>query len=275
MMGKNELIIHNTVQVESHEKFATLKVRSPYVLRLLGTSCDADVSLYTETSTINLFIGKANLGVVAISISSEDKSFSAVGMFKVTSSDNGKVFVGLRENISGKYLGDINNSGLDTQATFMGIKSYYRVPRAFWGDTKNYGSNEEESVEYVKRSLEHHYKILRDGNVFCRFIIGEADVNELEAAHLEYKMENFDFRKQVAKEVVVLRQQVAEKTEALKVRDLECEEKQKVINDHVSKLRSIHEIIEDMFLFVDFFSGNRKNTWWNKLSRIKALLNRK
>lgn len=268
-MDRYQEILRNSVQVFSREKFVILKVCSPYVLRLLGTSCDADVPLYTGTKAISLFIGGAEFGVVAISLSSEDKSFSAVGMFRVTSRDS-KVFVELRENITGKYLGDINDSGLDTHATFMGVKKNYRVPQAFWGDTKEW-DDREKVAKFVSGTLEYHYKILRDGNVFCRFIIGQADVNDLEAAHLEYKMEDFGFRKQMAKEVVGLRQQTKKVDEDLKVKNLECQAKQEEINNLNAKLeRAISSLVYIKSVLLRSWAP-----WWKKLTYIGTVFDPK
>lgn len=266
-MNKDKTIIQNSVQVEPREKFAVLKVCSPYVLRLLGTSCDADVPLYSETKTFNLFLGKASFGVVAISVSSEDKSLSAVGMFMVKSRDDGKVFVELRGDITGKYLGDINDSGLDTSATFMGVKKNYRVPRAFWGDTKQY-DNPEEAARFVSGTLERHYKILRDGNAFCRFIIGDTDVDDLEVAHLEYKMENPGFRRISAKDIVAFRQQVKKADEDLKTQKLECQTKQAEVKDLKAKF---DKTVTALKYIKQVSSRSTWNAWWAKLTKVRQV----
>jgi hypothetical protein len=188
-------------------------------------------------------------------------------MFEVISGEDGRVFVELRKNITGVYRGDISDCGLDTSAVFMGVKSCYRVPRAFWGDTKQY-DDPEESAKFVSGRLEHHYKILRDGNAFCRYAVGNTDVGDLEAAHLEYKMEDFDFCKQMAKEAVVLRQRVKKADEDLKAKNLECQAKQDEINYLKAKL---DKMVVALRYIRHISSKATWNTWWKKLMKVRRV----
>lgn len=266
-MNRDQEIIQNTILVASHQNFAVLTVRQPYVLRLLGTSCGTNIPLYEETKEIILSLRGTKLGLVALSLAAEDKSFSAVGLFEVTSKDNGGVFVELRKDITGKYRGDINKCGLDVRAVYMGVGSSYRVPREFWGDTKQ-ADNREETEKFVHETLEYHHKILRDGNAFCRFIIGDTDVDDLEVAHIEYKMERLGFRRISAKNIVAFRQQVKKAEEDLKTKELECQSKQKEIDtlkSQLDKTMKALRYIRDISLKATW------NTWWTKLAKVRRV----
>lgn len=266
-MSRDQEIIQNTVLVASHQNFAALTVRQPYVLRLLGTSCDTNIPLYEETKEIILSLRGTKLGIVALSLAAEDKSFSAVGLFEVTSKDNGDVFVELRKDITGKYRGDINKCGLDTRAVFMGVESNYRVPREFWGDTKR-ADNREEAEKFVHETLEYHHKILRDGNAFCRFAVGDTEVDDLEAAHIEYEMERPGFRRITAKDIVGFRRQYKADLEKIKEKDLECQAKQKEIDDLKAQLE---KAVKALGYIKRVSSKTVRNTWWAKLAKIRRV----
>ncbi len=267
-MSRDQEIIQNTILVASHQNFAVLTVRQPYVLRLLGTSCGTNVSLYEETKEIILSLRGTKLGLVALSLAAEDKSFSAVGLFEVTSKDDGGVFVELRKDVTGKYRGDINKCGLDARAVFMGVESSYRVPREFWGDTKQ-ADNREEAEKFVHETLGYHHRILRDGNAFCRFAVGDTEVDDLEAAHIEYEMERPGFRRIAAKDIVGFRQQHKADLEKIKTKDLECQAKQKEISDLKDRILEETRVLVDI---KDILSKKTRGTWWTKLAKIRQVL---
>jgi len=268
---KNWEMVRDQVKVEARGSVAVLTCSSLCELRLLGTSCHTDVELYKVAKSVMISLEKGKKGVVALSVCSPDKKYCGRGIFPVewVGESKNKIFV----NLMNPLPSSLANCG--DSSSENGFEVYkYRIPWIFWGDSE-LSLDSQKVLEQARSYTGVGYKLFRDGNVFCRYVVGDANTNDVEAAHMEYRMEDPGFLKQIAKEVVILRQQVAEKTETLKAKELECGEKQKEINKRVSQFRSVYAILDDMFLWTEYISGNRKNTWWNKLGRIKALLDSK
>ncbi|MCX6717106.1 MAG: hypothetical protein NTU76_00305 [Candidatus Taylorbacteria bacterium] len=166
-------------------------------VRLLGTSGTADVDLYKDSDRITIFVEKGKRGIVALSASAGD--IYARGLFEIkwVGQNNDKIWLNLDNDISSKN--GMSENGFDIEAEYIDKKSNYRIPFCFW--------NEGLIIEaFAKKNL-HNYRryhnICADGNVFCRYIVGDADVNDLETAANQCRLDTDpDFRREVARDLV-------------------------------------------------------------------------
>lgn len=271
---KDIVIIRNNVSVEPRGNVVVLKVSetNPYVLRLLGTSCNTDTQLYVPVKSITLSLDKGKKGVVAVSLSSPNGRFYGRDMFEVTwvGENKDKVFVNLHKSFSSS-----SETNRSFSMTENGIDIYgenrvnYRIPFVFWGDMDYYHSKKDD-LELVRR-LESFHRIIRDGNTACCFIAGDASMSDVEAAHMEYRMEDPDFLKQIAKEVVVLRNQVKKVNGDLEFVKLDCQLKLTKINNLEVELGKTVKAL----VYIKSMLSRPWMTWWNKLTCIGTVFNPK
>jgi len=258
---KNLIDIRNNVSVEAHGGFAVITVSesSYYILRLLGASCSTDMDLYVPTKRITLSLQKGKRGVIAFSLSTLDGRLHSRELFEVTwrGQDEDKIYINLSKPFSSilKNGSSVSDKGFDICVGSL----HYHLSSAFWGDAEYYHTEGEVShhLQGLKCS---GWKLFRDGNAFCSYLVSDADINDIEASHMEYCMEDRYFRKQIAKEVVILRKEVKPTTENLdKINNLEVE-----LGKTVNALVYIKSILSRPWM-----------TWWKKLSCISTVFNPK
>jgi hypothetical protein len=250
------VIIRNNVSVETRGSVVVVKVleSNPYILRLLGTSCNTDTSLYVPTKSITLSLEKGKRGVVALSISSPDGRFYGRGMFEVkwVGGNGDKIFINLSESFSSSSS---NGAARSFSMSDNGIDIYgeqrmtYRIPFVFWGDT-DYYRIEKNALELTRR-LESLYKIIRDGNTVCRYIAGDIDISGIEAAHVEYCMENPDFLKQVALKYVEQGHQINKLNDELTYKKNNLQEQFEVSDRLEGKIKKLKEVMESVVKVLD------------------------
>lgn len=264
---KNLAMIHGSVNVEAHGSMAVLTCCEPYELRLLGTSCYTDCELYKATTSIMLSLEKGKTGVVILSVCTLDKTHYTREIFEVSwvGKNKDKIFVNLAKPLYGcrPGRGSVSENGLEV--SYGGTN--YRIPCIFWGDTE-ISVNPQKVIEYADSFSRVGHHLFRDGNAFCRYFIGDADISEIEAAHMEYKMEDPDFLKQIAKEVIVLRQMVQKTSADLGDKSCECQSKQKEIDtlkSQLDKTMKALRYIRDISLKATW------NTWWTKLAKVRRV----
>jgi len=194
---KNWEMIPNCVKVEARGGVAFITNSTSYELRLLGTSCNTNCELYKVTDGIMLSLEKGKSGFVALSVCTPDKSVCGREIFEVTwtGENKDKILVNLRNPCSSEILcpGSVSDNGFEVQHE----RHYYRIPWVFFGDTE-ISVNPEKALQTAKGYTGAGYHVFRDGNVFCRFLVGDANMNDIEASHLQYKMEDLGFLKRVA-----------------------------------------------------------------------------
>ncbi len=197
-MNKQKCDINNLITADAAGGSVVIITKGSIAkVRLLGTSGTADVDLYKDSDRITIFIEKGKRGVVALSASAGE-SYSR-GLFEVSwvGSNNDKVWLNLRNDISSKN--GMSENGFNIEAVFVDKLSSYRIPFFFW----NEGLISEENVKSTLESYSRHYSICADGNTFCRYIVGDADVNDLEAAANQYRLDTDpSFRKEIARDLV-------------------------------------------------------------------------
>ena len=197
-MNKQKCDINNLITADAAGGSVVIITKGSIAkVRLLGTSGTADVDLYKDSDRITIFIEKGKRGIVALSASAGE-SYSR-GLFEVSwvGSNNDKVWLNLRNDISSKN--GMSENGFNIEAVFVDKLSSYRIPFFFW----NEGLISEENVKSTLESYSRHYSICADGNTFCRYIVGDADVNDLEAAANQYRLDTDpSFRKEIARDLV-------------------------------------------------------------------------
>jgi len=197
-MNKQKCDINNLITADAAGGSVVIITKGSIAkVRLLGTSGTADVDLYKDSDRITIFIEKGKRGVVALSASAGE-SYSR-GLFEVSwvGSNNDKVWLNLRNDISSKN--GMSENGFNIEAVFVDKLSSYRIPFFFW----NEGLISEGNVKSTLESYSRHYSICADGNTFCRYIVGDADVNDLEAAANQYRLDTDpSFRKEIARDLV-------------------------------------------------------------------------
>ena len=271
---KDSMLIRNNVTVVSRGSVVviTISESNPYVLRLLGTSCNTDAELYVSTKSITLSLEKGKRGVVALSVATPDGRFNGRELFEVTwvGENKDKILVNLFKPLSSEvnrsfYMSD---NGLDV---YSGNNVIYRIPFVFWGDD-DYYRVEKNVSDHLRRLSGTTYRIIRDGNAVCRFIAGNGDANmsDIEVAHTEYLMENPDYLKSIVKEVIALRQQIKKVDEELKDKNLECHAKQDEVDDLKAKF---DKTVKALLYIKNFSSKTMTMTWWEKLKRVRLAFN--
>ena len=197
-MNKQKCDINNLITADAAGGSVVIITKGSIAkVRLLGTSGTADVDLYKDSDRITIFIEKGKRGVVALSASAGE-SYSR-GLFEVSwvGSNNDKVWLNLRNDISSKN--GMSENGFNIEAVFVDKLSSYRIPFFFW----NEGLISEENVKSTLESYSRHYSICADGNTFCRYIVGDATVNDLEAAANQYRLDTDPiFRMEIARDLV-------------------------------------------------------------------------
>lgn len=262
-------MIPNSLHVEARGSVAVITNGTPYELRLLGTSCHTDCELYKVTDRITLSLEKGKRGLVALSLCSPDKSVFTREIFEVNwvGGNLDKIFVNFKKPLSSElcYSNEITENGFNHCDTFQEVKTEYRIPWVFWGDTVQAG--DELFVSKHVQTLEGvNYKIFNDGNVFCRRLVCEADENDLEAAHLVYKMEDLSFRKRMAKELVERRVEAVQTFRSINLKGVECNKR----GETISCLRSeTKDLMENLVSIKNILNG--KGTWWGKLKKIRSV----
>jgi hypothetical protein len=197
-MNKQKCDISQFITADAAGGSVVIMTTSPQIkVRLLGTSGTADVDLYKDSDRITVFIEKGKRGIVALSVSA-GKGYSR-GIFEVCwiGSNNDKIWLNLSNDISSQN--GMSENGFDIQAEYMDKRSSYRIPFFFW----NEGLISEENVKSTLQSYSRHHSICADGNTFCRYIVGDATVNDLEAAANLYRLDTDpSFRKEIARDLV-------------------------------------------------------------------------
>jgi hypothetical protein len=197
-MSKQKCDINNLITAEAAGGSVVIITKGPIAkVRLLGTSGTADVNLYEDNDRITIFIERGKRGIVALSASAGE-CYSR-GLFEVSwiGSNNDKIWLNLRNDISSKN--GMSENGFNIEAVFADKLSRYRIPFFFW----NEGLISEENVKSTLQSYSRHYSICADGNTFCRYIVGDATVNDLEAAANQYRLDTDpNFRMEIARDLV-------------------------------------------------------------------------
>jgi hypothetical protein len=197
-MSKQKCDINNLITAHAAGGSVVIITNGPIAkVRLLGTSGTADVDLYKDSDRITIFIEKGKRGIVALSASAGD-SYSR-GIFEVSwvGPNNDKIWLNLRNDISSKN--GMSENGFDIEAVFVDKLSNYRIPFCFWNEGLIIEAYAKKNIESYRR----YHNICADGNVFCRYIVGDADVNDLEAAANQCRLDTDpEFRKEVARDLV-------------------------------------------------------------------------
>ncbi len=197
-MSKQRQNIKYFITAEAVGGSVVIMTNSPAVkVRLLGTSGTADVDLYKDSDRITIFIEKGKSGVVALSFSAGNSYGRGLFEIKWVGLNHDKIWLNLHDDVSKKN--GMSESGFDIEAVFVDKLSSYRIPFFFWNESLI----SEENVKSTLQSYSRHYSICADGNTFCRYIVGDADVNDLEAAANQYRLDTDpSFRKEIARDLV-------------------------------------------------------------------------
>jgi hypothetical protein len=260
MTNINNELVRNSVKVEARGSVAVITNSTTYELRLLGTSCHTDTELYKVTNSITLSLEKGKNGIVALSVCSPNKSVCGREIFSVEwiGENKDKIFINLMNPLSSHFSG-VSENGFRVNE--------YNIPWFFLGDSEQ--SFDPQKVFGLARSYTGAgHKLFRDGNVFCRHLVGDADMNDIEASHLEYRMEDPGFLKQIAKEIVVLRQRSAEDSKELESWKTKSVMFQKEVDDLKAKLS---KTIKALLYIKKISSTTTLMTWWKKLTRIRLV----
>lgn len=247
--------------VEATGGMLTIRTKGELVkIRLLGASCTTDVgeALYQDRNCITVSLEKGKFGVIALSVSVDGKFFGR-GLFKIhwIGQDSEKIWLDLdKEFVSEK--GEMSENGLDIGDIFFDVMSTYRVPFVFWND----GILNVEQQKVTLDVLKSRFKIFYDGNVFCRYIVGDADVNDLETAALQYKLDsNPDFRKEIAGKFVkfgVLENKYLEQMSKIDQLDKEILNLRVLVEQFKILIEAIKQVAIEPCMF-----------WWNKTKKIR------
>ncbi len=263
-MSKQKCDINNLITADAAGGSVVIITKGPIAkVRLLGTSGTADVDLYKDSDRITIFIEKGKCGIVALSASSDNCYGRGLFEIKWLGPNNDKIWLNLRNDISSKN--GMSENGFNIEAVFVDKLSSYRIPFFFW----NEGLFSEENVNSTLQSYSRYYSICADGNTFCRYIVGDADVNDLEAAANQYRLDTDpSFRKEIARDLVNTRNLFVSWTRKDLEHMLETGKLQKTIQAREGVIKALHGYLSQIKAVV-----NGSLFWWNKKDRIICLVN--